>query len=274
MTAAFDWTGRVGQTWAEEWQRTDRALADLARHLDAAIEAAAPASPIRILDIGCGAGSTSLAIAKARHDATVMGVDLSPELIAVARHRAAGQANVTVHEGDAIAIARDLAPIDLFISRHGVMFFADPVAAFADLHRAAAPDARMLFTCFRDRADNPWASDLVEQVTGVCPATPAGYTPGPFGFADPAQTARILEAAGWTIEECARVDGPYTVGEGEDPVADAVAFFRRIGPLASILRDAADPSACTARLKTALARYHNGTTVALTASAWLWRIHA
>ncbi len=274
MTTTADWTGRVGQTWAAEWHRTDRSLADLGRHLDTAILTVAPDRPIRAIDIGCGAGATSLALATSRPHAQVIGVDLSPELLAVAARRGATLPNVTVREGDATSVAQDLAPIDLFVSRHGVMFFADPAASFADLHHAAAPDARLAFSCFRDRADNPWASDLVEQVTGARPDVPSTYTPGPFAFADPAGTAAILETAGWSVAGYARVDFTYLVGAGEDPIADAIAFFRRIGPLASALKDASDPAAVTARLKVALERYTNGSSVAFPASAWIWRARA
>lgn len=274
MTSAFDWTGRVGQTWATEWERTDRSFAGLTPHLDAAILTAAPAGPFRSLDVGCGAGSTSLALVHARPDAQVIGVDLSPELVVVADHRGAGQANLTFRLGDATDVARTLAPLDLLVSRHGVMFFGDPVVAFADLHAASRPGAGLIFSCFRDRGDNVWASDLVEQVTGVHPPVPTGYAPGPFGLADPSFTAAILEQAGWTIGSHARVDFSYLAGDGDDPVADAAAFFRHIGPLASARRQADDPVALDARLKAVLERYRTGSTVAFAASAWIWRATA
>ena len=274
MTTATEWTGRIGQTWASEWQRTDRSFADLAPHLDAAIRASAPAGAIRAIDIGCGAGATSFALAAARPDATVAGVDLSPELLTVAKQRAAGQPNLTLHCGDAVALAAGMAPLDLFVSRHGVMFFADPVAAFASLAAVSRPGAPLVFSCFAERTANPWAFDLIEQVTGVRPPLPTGYAPGPFGFADPAITAAILDRAGWTVDGHARVDFDYCAGAGEDPVADAVAFFRRIGPLASALKEAVDPAAMTTRLKSTLERYRVETTVAFPASAWIWRAHA
>ena len=87
MTVAADWTGSVGDVWAAEWRRTDRSFADLSRHLDAAILAVASDRPFRAFDIGCGAGGTSLALAEARPDATILGVDLSVGLVDVARER-------------------------------------------------------------------------------------------------------------------------------------------------------------------------------------------
>lgn len=274
MTSATEWTGRVGQTWASEWQRTDRSFAGLTPHLDAAIIASTPAIPFRAIDVGCGAGSTSLALATACPDATVTGVDLSPDLLAVAGRRGAGVHNLHFAHGDAIAVAQALTPLDLLVSRHGVMFFDDPVKAFAKLRTASRPDAALVFSCFCNRSDNPWASDLIEQVTGTRPTSPSGYAPGPFGFADPAITAAILTKAGWAVGNYARVDFSYLAGAGDDPVADAAAFFRRIGPLASALKQAADSAALDARLKAVLERYRIDDTVAFPASAWIWRAWA
>ncbi len=274
MTTSYDWTGRVGQTWATEWERTDRSFAALDPHLDAAILAAAPAGPCRALDIGCGAGTTSLALAAARDDVAITGVDLSPELLAVAAGRAAAHANLAFLHADAADAAAGIAPLDLLFSRHGVMFFADPVAAFSSLRAAAAPGAPLVFSCFRDRADNIWAGELIAQVTGTMPVTPDGYAAGPFGFADPAVTSRILAEAGWSVAGYDRVDFAYVAGTGEDPVADAAAFFRRIGPLAAALREAPDRAALDARLKAVLERYRTDTVVAFPASAWIWRAHA
>lgn len=273
MTTATDWTGRVGRTWAAEWQRTDRSFANLSPHLDAAIHSAAPTGPFHAIDIGCGAGATSLALADARPDATVTGLDLSADLIRMARTRAGDRGTVTFHHGDAIAMAPQLSPADLIVSRHGVMFFADPVAAFATLRTAASPGARLVFSCFRDRSDNVWASDLIEQVTGTRPQPSEGYAPGPFGFADRTATAAILTQAGWSVDSATRIDFAYVAGAGPDPVADAADLFHHIGPLASALKDAADPS-LDDRLKSALQRYTADGIVALPASAWIWRATA
>lgn len=265
MTAAADWRARVGDVWAEEWRRTDRSLADLSRHLDAAILAAAPASPAVVLDVGCGAGATSAALAAARPDWTITGIDLSDALVAIARDRVP---SAGFRVADA---ATDPLPVrpDLVVSRHGVMFFADPAAAFARLHAAAAPGARLLFSCFRDRAANAFAGDLVTAVTGSAPVEPPGYAPGPFAFARESRVAMILAASGWLHANAEAVDFDYVAGEGDDPVGDAASFLSRIGPLASIV--ASDPGALRPRLTAALARYVTGNRVVLPASAWIWR---
>ena len=267
MTGATDWQARVGDVWAAEWRRIDRSFAALSPYLDAAILAAAPDTG-SALDIGCGAGSTALALAAALPELTVRGVDLSPALVAVARGR-----GLDARVGDAAEMAEALRP-DLLFSRHGVMFFADPHAAFTRLRAAAAPGALLVFSCFRARALNPWAGDLVAEVTGARPADPSGYAPGPFGFADEAFVADLLARTGWTRAAAEPIDFLYTAGEGDDPVADAADFLTRIGPLASAIAAAPDPARLRERLRDVLAAHRIDTAVRFPAAAWIWRAQA
>ena len=155
MTEAYEWRGEIGDVWAEEWRRTDRTLAPVNDALVAA--AAAEAGRFerrRILDVGCGAGATSLALAAALADAEITGIDLSDALVAAARERAGeGAERLRFEVADAAGLgARRRAGFDLIVSRHGVMFFDDPVAAFAHLRALAGAGARLVFSCFRDRA--------------------------------------------------------------------------------------------------------------------------
>lgn len=276
MTSASEWAGTVGDTWASEWRRTDRSFAELAPRLDAAIRAAAGPSPHVIVDIGCGAGATSLATASAFLQAQVTGIDLSAELIATATQRADGRENLAFIASPVEQAVAALAPIDLFVSRHGVMFFPDPVAGFSALRQAAAPGAALVFSCFRAPALNPWASEVVEAVLGPQPAPPADYAPGPFAFADPGFVTRILERSGWRLLGNEAVDYMHRAGEGADPVADALAFFGRIGPAARALREV-DPDrrpAILDRIAAVLARYRTGNAVDFPAAAWLWSARA
>ena len=303
MTAAQDWTGRVGDVWAAEWRRTDRSLADLSRHLDAAIAAAAPAGRFRAFDIGCGAGATSLALAKARPDAEIIAVDLSDPLVAVAKQRAnvlpsldregsgvgrlpqahpskedntaptpplpgRGAANLSFLPGDALNLATEHAPFDLLYSRHGVMFFADPVAAFTTLRRSAAPGARIVFTCFRDWTANAFTADPLAALDLPPPQT----GPGPFAFADRDRVAAVLTAAGWRDSTATPIDFTYRAGAGPDPIGDALDFLQRIGPAASALRGMADGERAEAidRLRGVIERYRVADTVDFPAAAWLW----
>jgi SAM-dependent methyltransferase len=270
VTGAVDWQTRVGDVWAAEWRRTDRSFAELAPHLDAAILAAAPPGPAEVLDIGCGAGATSGALAVVRPDLAITGVDLSSALVAIARDRVP---TARFRVADVTQEPLDRAP-ELLVSRHGVMFFADPVAAFTRLRRIAAPDAGLVFSCFGRRALNAFAHDLVTAVAGEEPADPPGYAPGPFGFADPLLVAHILTTAGWTAAAPRAVDFGYVAGEGADPVADATDFLTRIGPLARTIADADDSAVAVARLTAALARYRRGARVVLPASAWIWQARA
>ncbi len=270
MTTATDWAGPVGEVWAAEWRRTDRTFAGLAPHLDAAILAAVAAGPFTAVDIGCGAGATSIALAHARPDARVTGIDLSPGLVTVACERAANLPNAAFAAGDAVTEASAIRP-DVLFSRHGVMFFTDPRSAFAGLRRAVAPGAPLVFSCFAAVADNSWATLAAD----LPPAAP-GYAPGPFAFADAAFVQSLLDHTGWHAAEPRLVRFGYRAGEGDDPVADALSLLARIGPAARALRDA-EPSrhqALLTRLRERLAAQRTGDVIDFPAAAWLWTARA
>ncbi|MFA5965427.1 MAG: class I SAM-dependent methyltransferase [Sphingomonas sp.] len=275
MTGARDWSGAVGDVWAAEWQRTDRGFAAMTSHLDAAILAVAPERG-NAIDVGCGAGGTSIALAKARPDLIVTGVDLSPSLIDIARSRGAIHPNLSFRVAD-IGVGSDFdGSADLLVSRHGVMFFDDPVAGLSALRRAAGPGAALVFSCFDSVTRNRFAADPLVAVTGREPAPAASYAPGPFGFADPDFVAATLGAAGWAELRHEAVAFAYRVGGGADPVGDAVNFFTRIGPSAPLLRAAA-PEARTAmigRLTDLVVRHLHDGVVDFPAAAWLWSARA
>ena len=141
MAGTYDWSGTYGDVWAEEWRRTDRTLAPVNEAL-VARAAAGRGGRVRILDIGCGAGATSLALGEALPEAEVTGIDLSPTLIAAARERAGSQGRLRFEVGDATSWTPDEACFDLIVSRHGIMFFDDPVAAFAHIGSLGRPGPR------------------------------------------------------------------------------------------------------------------------------------
>ena len=267
-----EWAGPIGDVWAEEWRRTDRSFAGLAPALNAALLAASEGAK-RIVDVGCGAGATSIATATALPSAQVTGLDISPGLIAIARERAGSIANLSFAVGDAPSAISGLAPVDLIVSRHGVMFFDDPVAAFAAFRYAMKPGGRLVFSCFRSPCLNAWASWFSD---GAEPPAPGIGAPGPFAFADEAAVAGMLAAAGWADAACEAVDYPYRAGEGEDPVADAVGFFTRIGPTARALRDAspAKQAMMLDRLQGMMAKQLKQGAVDFDAAAWIWTARA
>jgi SAM-dependent methyltransferase len=272
----IEWSGPIGDIWAQEWRRTDRSFAGLAPHLNAAILERASSTTAKIADIGCGAGATSIAVATALPRAQVIGIDISASLIEVAAARGRGLENLRFETGSIEERLPDIAPVDLLMSRHGVMFFPDPVSAFAQLRRSSSARASLVFSCFRPLKLNPWTAELIVAVQGALPPPPATYTPGPFAFADPAFVKAVLGEAGWRQARCTPVDFTYRAGEGADPVGDALDFFQRIGPTAPVLRAAPTDqrAAMLDRIATVLRRYHTGEAVDFPAAAWLWSAQA
>jgi SAM-dependent methyltransferase len=229
MTDANEWLGRTGQSWAEQWRRTDRSFGPLTEHL---LKRTREFSFTSALDVGCGAGELALAIARGRPHVSVTGVDLAPALIEVARERASNLANVSFEHGDAAAWQppEGSAP-DLLVSRHGVMFFDDPVAAFTHLAAIAGPDAGLMFSCFRERSENPFFTEIARLLPNPEPPPPSG-APGPFAFADRSHVHSLLEAAGWTQVAFEPFDFAMIAGGGDNPVGDALEYFGTIGPAA------------------------------------------
>lgn len=268
-----EWQGRVGDAWAREWKRTDRSFADLSRQLNAAILAVAPVTG-KAVDLGCGAGETSIALAKARPGLKVTGVDLSEELVSIARQRGAGIANLSFHTGNTAELDPATAA-DVFVSRHGVMFFNDPVAAFTAIRRAAAPGASLVFSCFADRSRNRWVQ-VLDAATDAPLPMPGRYAPGPFGFADRDLTARILADAGWADATPNAVDFTYVAGAGDNPIDDARLFFSHIGPAARALADASPDHRAILfdRLAKALAEHESEGQIKFPAAAWIWTARA
>lgn len=268
MTNAGEWEGGVGRSWASEWERTDRSFAAMTSHLLRSI-AALPGRDI--VDIGCGAGEVSLAVADARLQARVLGIDISADLVATATIRSQGRANCAFALADATSWEPDRGAPDLYVSRHGVMFFADPVQAFAHLGEVAADRARLCFSCFRSPRENLWASALGELIGGggLAPGDP--HAPGPFAFADREYVAGLLQAAGWQDVGFDPVDYRYLAGSGADPVGDALGFFMRIGPAARALRELpeAERAPVIARIERFLAEQSAHGEVAFPAAAWI-----
>lgn len=266
MTTGTEWREAVGRSWAENYRLTDRAFSGLTERLLARIGGSQGHGT---LDIGCGAGELSLALARGNPQTQVVGVDVSPELVAAARGRGDTLGNVDFVEADAAHWKPvDFAP-ELLVSRHGVMFFDVPVMAFANLHALAAPGARLVFSCFRSAKLNPWASDLASLLE--LPPLGEGTAPGPFAFADEAYVRGILDNAGWQDVALEPVDFAYIAGAGNDPVEDAMQLFRRIGPAAPALRALAGEDRARAEgwVRDWVAQHRSGNLVAFPAAAWI-----
>lgn len=269
MTSGADWQAGVGRTWAEMYRLTDRSFSGLTQRL---LERLAIVPGRSIIDIGCGAGELSLALARTRPLTRITGIDVSTDLVAAAQARAGDRSTVDFTVADASQWRPVEAP-DLLVSRHGVMFFDNPVTAFAHLHAIAAPRANLLFSCFRAPSENPWATE-VGAILPVPPAPPPAaphYAPGPFAFADTDFVRAILSRAGWSSIAFEAFDFAYVAGQGDDPVADAEAFFTRIGPFAAALRESpADiHEDLRRRLRAVLDRHVSGNLVVFPAAAWI-----
>ncbi|MFO1256767.1 MAG: class I SAM-dependent methyltransferase [Sphingomonadaceae bacterium] len=266
MTSGNEWRAQVGRSWAENYRLTDRAFAGLTDRL---LGRVGGIDGRQVLDIGCGAGELSLAIARGNPTAQVIGVDVSPDLVAAAEQRGAALENVSFVLADAGTWKPEVFAPHLLVSRHGVMFFDVPVLAFANLRAIAAADARMVFSCFRDPRLNPWASELA----GILkvPAPHQGTAPGPFAFADSGYVHGVLDNAGWKDVQFEEVEFAYIAGMGEDPVEDALDLFKRIGPAAPALR-ALDGNAriqAEGWIRTWLEEHRSGNLVAFPAAAWI-----
>jgi SAM-dependent methyltransferase len=268
MTAREDWQGKTGEGWAEEWRRTDRSFGGLTERLLARTRE----FPFRhALDIGCGAGELSLALARGHPRSRVIGVDVSPSLIDSAKARAESISNVEFELADAAHWhpADDFAP-QLLISRHGVMFFADPPAAFANLASFAGEGAGLLFSCFRDRAENPFFTEIGALLPPARdPADP--YAPGPFAFAERGHVESVLAEGGWIEIAFEPFDFAMIAGAGNDPVDDALGYFQRIGPAAAALRelDEADRKRMLGGLREVVIEHCRDGVVALRAATWI-----
>ena len=265
------WNSKVGDTWARMQERLDRAFTPVTSAL---LSVAAPQPGDDVLDVGCGCGETTLALASAvGAEGSALGVDISEQLLSRARERAEGLlCDAEFRNADAATFDDEVA-FDLIVSRFGVMFFDDPVAAFTNLHRLAAPGGRLCFVCWQPPHDNLWATLPMQALAALIQEMPAvdPLAPGPFAFADPKRVHAILDAAGW--QDVVFDDLPFSmvIGEGDDPMAAAVKFNLRIGPSARAVRDAGPVAAAAAPdlLAKALAPYLSDGIVGLPGAAWI-----
>jgi SAM-dependent methyltransferase len=238
-----DWNGQSGERWIVHQAQLDARLAVFG---EAAIEAAAPAAGERVLDVGCGASSSSLALAaRVGAGGQVLGVDISEPLIARARALAPQDIPVVFRVADASSAELPEGAFDILFSRFGVMFFGDPTGAFAHMRRALKPGGRVAFVCWRGAAENDWMRLPMGAIRGIVAPTapPDPEAPGPFSFGDPKRVGRILTAAGFTNIAIEPFDAlaPFGVGASRDAaIDDAVKMAIEVGPLSRVLADQPD----------------------------------
>lgn len=227
------WNTRAGNTWVELQEMIDRLFAPVEATL---VEAGFPGQGGSVLDIGCGAGATTLAMARRLGPAgSCLGVDISAPLVEAAQRRAAeaGLEKVEFVAADAQAYAFEAARFDAAISRFGVMFFDDPVAAFANIRRALRPGGRLAFVAWRSPAENPFMTAARRAAAPFLPEMPAYEpdAPGQFGFAREGRVRQILGDAEWLEVEVAPLDIEVSLEEGELAI-----YAARMGPVGIALQ--------------------------------------
>ena len=210
------WNDTAGRAWVDLQATLDRVLEPFE---DLLVEAVAERKAQRVLDIGCGTGSTTLAVARQLGPkGTAVGLDISEPMIALAKQRAEREsAPPRFLCADAQTHAFEPTSFDLIVSRFGVMFFDDPVRAFANLRRAAAPNAELQVIAWRSAADNPFMTTAERAAAPFLPQMPARRPdePGQFAFADRSRVHSILEKSGWTEIDIQPLDVECTLPERE-----------------------------------------------------------
>ncbi len=262
MAAA--WDGEEGATWATHAEQYDKSRAGYNPCMLERISA-----DDDVLDIGCGNGGPTREAARIARAA--VGIDLSSEMLAYARERASedGLTNVRFEQADAQVHPFDPQSIDIAISRQGAMFFADPVAAFANIGRAMRRGGRIAIVGWRSLAENDWFRLMRETLAvGRELPTPVLGAPGPFGLADPDNNHRILSEAGF--ENIANEDVSEPLWFGAD-VDDAFGFLSNEAPVRGLLADLSedDKAMGLANLREAIAARATADGVWLGSSCWL-----
>ncbi|MBP0622010.1 class I SAM-dependent methyltransferase [Cupriavidus consociatus] len=261
------WNGPSGQAWVAQQALLDRMLQPLEALLVSAVDAG---TVQHVLDVGCGAGATTLALARiigARGHCT--GIDISGPLVDVARSRAQreGVPAAFVH-ADAQTHAFAPGSFDVIVSRLGVMFFTDPVAAFANLRRAATAGAMLHCIAWRGAAENPFMTTAERAAAALLPNLPPRQPggPGQFAFGDRQLVRSILEDSGWTAIDITPIDVACAL-----PARALEDYFTNLGPVGLALRD--EDAGTRARVVevvgNAFRPYVHGQTVHFTAACWM-----
>ena len=264
------WNGPNGQRWTDRQAEQDVLLTPVTQAL---IERAEPRPGERIIDVGCGCGGASMALAeRVAPTGFVLGIDISGPMLSRARELAPEGMPVDFVLADATVYPFDPQHFDLLASRFGVMFFAEPAVSFANLRRALRPSGRMAFACWREPRENPWMMAPLQAIYQHVPKLPpqGPEDPGPFAFASEERVHRILGEAGFKgIEmEPVALSFDIAIGRGLDAAVQAA---MQIGPGSRAL-DGHPPetrAAAAKSVKEMLTPYVRGEAVPLAGSIWI-----
>jgi SAM-dependent methyltransferase len=260
------WNGPSGRAWVDAQAVLDAMFQPFE---DLLVDAARASSARDVLDIGCGTGGTTLAIARALGTGgRCVGIDVSAPMIARAEQRSkcdAARAHFVCADAERFPFAP--ARFDLLVSRFGVMFFTDPARAFAHLRHAARTGATLDAIAWRSADDNPFMTTAERAAAPLLPALPARVpgAPGQFAFADATRVCRILQDSGWSNVHITPLDVECTLPEPMLP-----AYIGRMGPVGLLLHDAdaATRARVIATVREAFASYVHDMQVRFTAACW------
>jgi SAM-dependent methyltransferase len=266
------WNTAAGKTWAAFQEQLDRQVEPLGV---AAMAALGPQPGQQILDIGCGCGQTSLALAaRVRPMGAVVAVDLSQPMLNVARHRPRPFADLQIAFRELDAQTGDLGQgiFDAAFSRFGVMFFSDPVAAFANIRASLKPGGRLAFVCWRVLDENPWMLAPLQAALPFLPpmAPPDPLAPGPFAFASASRVRAILSGAGFAS---VKID-PFDAIIGGGDVAQSLQLALTVGPLGRALREHPElADSVTDAVRGLLSKHLTPDGVRMAAAVWIVLAH-
>ncbi len=257
------WNGPGGRAWVALHEMLDGMLL---RFEELLVDAVVAERAARVLDVGCGTGATSLAIA--RRAGACTGVDVSETMLALARARAEKQdARPVFVLADAQTHPFEPSSFDMIVSRFGVMFFEDPAAAFANLRRAAKSAGALRFFAWRSPAENTFMTTPERAVAPLVPPMPPRDpdAPGMFAFADDVRVRRILGESGWSAIDVRAIDVPCTL-----PERDLARYLGRMGSVGRMLEHADDAlrTRVVAAARAALEPWVHGDEVRFTSACW------
>lgn len=261
------WNATAGEAWAQFQETLDRQVELLGL---AAMDALCPREGEHIIDIGCGCGQTSLALAaRVRPTGSVVGVDISQPMLDVALCRPRSM-DLQVIFRKLDAQTGDLGPglFDAAFSRFGVMFFGDPVAAFANIRASLKPEGRLAFVCWRPLNENPWMQAPLQAALPLLPpvAPPDPTAPGPFAFADSSRVRSILADSGFG----AVTINPFDADVGGADLEQTLKLALGIGPLGRALREHPElADKVVDAVRDVLSKYLTSNGVRMPAAVWI-----
>jgi SAM-dependent methyltransferase len=244
--------------------------AEIRAHYERFRAAAAIVAGEQVLDIGCGTGESTRDAARAAAPGRVLGVDVSPGMLELARRRSAedGLDNVEYVLADAQVHPFPPERFDVAISRFGTMFFADPAAAFTNVGRALRPGGRLVLLIWQARDRNEWATEVGAAIAGNATPPEEPASADPFSLGDPAVTEAILQGAGFAAVDFADVHEPVYYGRDRAEAYDLVTSLRSVSDTLARL-DATERAQAEGRLWTLLAEYETGAGVFFDSRAWI-----